>query len=83
MTEVSAAQTNKKRHAGVVVPYGHERTLTVGAAISRPPTTQRYPIGRLIAAPTDSPFTIHYTLFTIHCSLFTIHCLLDAPGGNL
>ena len=36
MTEVSAAQTNKKRHAGVVVPYGHERTLTVGAAISRP-----------------------------------------------
>ena len=36
MTEVSAAQTNKKRHGRVAVPYGHERTLTVGAAISRP-----------------------------------------------
>ena len=31
MTEVSAAQTNKKWHDRVVVPYGHRRTAIVGA----------------------------------------------------
>ena len=45
MTEVSASQTNKKRHGRVAVPYDKKHTSTVGAAISRPQAAE----GSLVA----------------------------------